>query len=187
MHPRQLDVLHAGAPRRTVAHGCLGSSGQLLPSLPAPRLHDIPPGAGGHTVTESMALRPTADIWLVRSFHVESFWPSRGPDHFRGRPPDSALLFETRDCSGQAARSNGLRAAPFGSGECISGDSVSCSRRHEWLSLVTGPTGASRSHVHKVLMGTKSPRWPRRRPQRRGANPECVQATPAPSRRTRPR
>lgn len=172
MHPRQFDVLRAGAKQRTAVHGCRGSGGQLLPSLPAPRLHDGPPGAGGHAVTESVALRPTADIWLIRSFHVESFWPSRGADHLWGRPPDSALLVEIEEpCSKLLAGCNKLRAAPFGSGECISGDSVSCACRHDRLSPVT-----LAEPVFTCSQSTdrhKSPRWPRRRQQRRGETPSA--------------
>ena len=97
-----------------------------------------------------MALRPTADIWLIRSFHVESFWPSRGARSLLGETPGQCVGGRTSHCSKQAAPCNGLRAAPFGSGECISGDSVSCARCHEWLSLV------ARSHRGQLFTCSQS-------------------------------
>lgn len=50
----------------------LRSSGELMTTLATTTTNNVATGAGRHTCPESVFLRPTANIWLIRALHSSS-------------------------------------------------------------------------------------------------------------------
>ena len=61
-----------GSEKRHLGPKYLRSSGELMAALATTTTNNVATGAGRHTCPESVLLRPSANIWLIRALHSTS-------------------------------------------------------------------------------------------------------------------